>query len=179
MGALRRIRRLPRGQRVAAVAGLAVVVVGGVAGCEPGGLNTATVAYTTDRTATAELERQKADVRWLNCTASYEDGATPTATENTVAEVDCKGETDDGKDITVTGKVTRAVSGACVRGDLTAKIGGRVWFHVEGLGDCNARTTPPANNPGQPGQPGPTVTVTVTRTIWCQGDPTCWPVQGK
>jgi hypothetical protein len=43
---------------------------------------------------------------------------------------------------------------------------------VEGLGDCNATPTPPVNNPGQP---GPTVTVTVTKTIWCQNDPQCWP----
>jgi hypothetical protein len=161
---------------VVAVAGLAVVAVGSVVACEPGGLNTATVAYTTDQTVTAELERQKADVRWLNCTASYDDKVTPSASENTVAEVDCKGETDDGKDITVTGKVTRAVSGACVRGNLTAKIDGKQWFHVEGLGDCDAKTTPPVNNPGQP---GPTVTVTVTQTIWCERYPTCRPVQGK
>jgi hypothetical protein len=161
---------------VAAVAGLAVVAVGSVVACEPGGLNTATVAYTTDQTVTAELERQKADVRWLNCTASYDDGVTPSASENAVAEVDCKGETDDGKDITVTGEVTRAVSGACVRGNLTAKIDGKQWFHVEGLGDCDAKTTPPVNNPGQP---GPTVTVTVTQTIWCERYPTCRPVQGK
>jgi hypothetical protein len=162
-----------------AVTGLAAVAVGGMAACEPGGLNTATVAYTTDETVTAELERQKANVRWLSCTASYEDGVTPSASENTVAEVDCEGETDDGKDITVTGEVTRAVSGACVRGDLTAKIDGKEWFHVEGLGDCDARTTPPVNNPGQPGQPGPTVTVTVTQTIWCERYPTCRPVEGK
>jgi len=163
---------------MAAVAGLAVVAVGGAVACEPGGLNTATVAYTTDQTVTAELQRQKADVRWLNCTASYDDGASPSAsaTENTVASVDCKGETDDGKDITVTGRVTRAVSGACVRGDLTAEIDGKQWFHVSGLGDCDAKTTPPVNRPGQP---GPTVTVTVTRTVWCQVDPSCHPVEGK
>ncbi|KOG40787.1 hypothetical protein AQJ84_12535 [Streptomyces resistomycificus] len=157
---------------VAAVA-LAGLAVGGAVACDPAGLNSATVAYTTDQTVTAELERQKADVRWLNCTASYGDGrSTPTATENAVAEVDCEGETDDGKDITVTGKVTRAVSGACVRGDLTAKIDGKVWFHVEGLGDCDAKNTPPVNDPGQP---GPTVTVTVTKTVYCQKAPQCWP----
>ncbi|MFF0157774.1 hypothetical protein ACFYRY_09600 [Streptomyces sp. NPDC005263] len=178
MGALRRTWRRPRGQRVVAVAGLAMVAVGGAVACEPGGLNTATVAYTTDQTVTAELERQKADVRWLNCTASYDDGASPSpsASEHTVASVDCKGETDDGKDITVTGSITRAVSGACVRGDLTAKIDGRQWFHVNGLGNCESKTTPPVNRPGQP---GPTVTVTVTRTVWCQVDPSCRPVEGK
>ncbi|MGW0334092.1 hypothetical protein ACWD0J_19860 [Streptomyces sp. NPDC003011] len=176
MGALRRIRRRPRGRRAMAVAGLTVVVAGATVACEPGGLNSATVAYTTDQTVTDELERRKAGVRWLTCTASYDDQVTPTASENAVAEVDCEGETDDGKDITVTGEVTRAVSGACVRGDLTAAIDGKEWFHVEGLGDCDARTTPPVNHPGQP---GPTVTVTVTKTIWCQGNPTCWPAEGK
>jgi hypothetical protein len=176
MGVSMRIGRRPRRPRAVVVAGLAVVAVGGLAACEPGGLNSATVAYTTDQTVTAELERRKADVRWLTCTASYDDGATPSASESTVAEVDCEGETGDGQDITVTGKVTRAVSGACVRGDLTARIDGKQWFHVEGLGDCDARTTPPA---GLPGRPGPTVTVTVTQTIWCESYPTCRPVEGK
>ena len=177
MGALRRVWRRRRGRRVAGAVVLAVVGVGGVAACDPNGLSTATVAFTTDQTATKELERQHVDVRWLTCTAAYEGGkSTPTATVNTVVNVDCKGKTDDGKDITVTGKVTRAVNGACVRGDLTAKVGGKEWFHVDGLGNCDATPTPPVNNPGQP---GPTVTVTVTKTIWCKGDPQCWPVEGK
>jgi hypothetical protein len=41
-----------------AVAGLAAVAVGGAVACDPGGLSTASVAYTTDRTATTELDRQ-------------------------------------------------------------------------------------------------------------------------
>ena len=65
-----------------------------------------------------------------------------------------------------------------MRGDLVAKIDGKQWFHVNGLGDCNA-TSPPAPAPGNGGQPGPTVTVTVTRTIWCETDPQCRPVEGK
>jgi hypothetical protein len=167
-----------------AVAGLAAAAVGGVAACDPGGLGSASVAYTTDQTATKELQRQHVTVRWLNCTASYGDRggtATPSASESTVASVDCRGQTDDGRDITVTGKVTRAVEGACVRGDLTAEVGGRRVFHVSGLGDCSA-TTGPAYTPPvtyRPTGPGPTVTVTVTRTLWCKGDPTCWPVEGK
>jgi hypothetical protein len=161
---------------VLAVAGLAVVTVGGVAGCDPGAVTSATVAYTTDQTVTKELNREHAGVRWLNCNASYGDhGVTPSGTD-TVASVDCKGQTNDGKDITVTGKVTRAVSGACIRGNITAKVGGKQWFRVDGLGNCNATTAP--NNPTN-GQPGPTVTVTVTKTLWCQGDPKCWPVEGK
>ncbi|MDF3149714.1 MULTISPECIES: hypothetical protein [unclassified Streptomyces] len=171
---------------MAGVAGLAVVAVGGVVACDPGGLSSATVAFTTDQTVTAELERQKADVQWLNCTGSYDDGngngngksAAPTASENTVVKVDCEGETKDGKDITVTGRITRAVSGACVRGDLVAKIDGKEWFHVNGLGNCDA-TPSPVNPPGNGGQqPGPTVTVTVTKTVYCQERPNCWP-EGK
>ncbi|MEW2246065.1 MULTISPECIES: hypothetical protein [unclassified Streptomyces] len=166
---------------VAAAAGLVVVAVGGVVGCDPvGGIGSAAVAYTTDQTATKELQRRHVDVRWLTCTGGYGNrGATPSATEQTVVTVDCRGQTNDGRDITVTGRVTRAVDGACVRGDLTARVGGRQVFRVSGLGDCDA-TPSPVRPPGNgPGPARPTVTVTVTRTIWCQGDPTCWPVQGK
>lgn len=166
---------------MAGAIGLVAVAVGGLTACDPGGLSAATVAYTTDQTATKELERRHVDVRWLTCTAGYGNrgGATPSAGEETVATVDCRGQTRDGRDISVTGKVTRAVEGSCVRGDLTAKVGGKERFRVSGLGDCDATPSPvrpPGNGPG-PAQP--TVTVTVTRTIWCQGDPTCWPVQGK
>ncbi|MFF4757163.1 hypothetical protein [Streptomyces sp. NPDC001292] len=190
MGALRRIRHLSHGRRVRAVAVLAVVAAGGAVACDPGGLSAASAAYTTDRTATAELNRRHASVSWLSCTGRDDGGRTrtagnptPSASETTVVSVDCQGQTKDGRKITVTGKVTRAVDGACVRGDLTAKVGGRVWFHVRGLGDCDA-TTGPTFRPAvtyRPthGQPEPGVTVTVTRTIWCQGDPTCWPVRGK
>ncbi len=185
MGVSRWVRQLPRGRRVMAAAGLVALAAGGVVACDPGGLSTASVSYTTDRTATAELNRRHTSVRWLSCTAHYDDGGgtstsgkpTPSASRATVVSVDCQGETKDGRKITVTGKVTRAVSGACVRGNLTAKVGGRVVFHVSGLGDCDATTGPTYRPPGTHGQPGPTVTV--TRTIWCQGDPTCWPVQGK
>jgi hypothetical protein len=171
MGASRRIRRL------APVVVGAVVAVGGVVACEPGGLSTASVAYTTDQTVTRELERRKAEVRWLTCTASYgDDGGSASASEDTVASVDCEGETGDGKDVTVDGEVTRAVNGACVRGDLTAKVDGKQWFRVQGLGNCDATSAPPANRPSQQG-PGPTVTV--TRTIWCPDDPHCRPVEGK
>ena len=186
MGALRRNWRRPRAQRVAAVAGLAIVAVGGAVACDPGGLNSASVAFTTDQTATKELERRKVDVQWLSCTANYgnnnknSQGRTaPSASETTVADVDCQGQTKDGRDITVTGKVTRAVNGACVRGDLTAKVGGKRWFHVTGLGNCNATPSPIINPTHGNGQPGATVTVTVTKTIWCKGHPQCWPVEGK
>ncbi|MET8566863.1 hypothetical protein [Streptomyces sp. NPDC004783] len=177
MWALRRIRYRPRGRRVVLAAGSAVVAVGGLAACDPGGLSSASVAYTTDQTVTRELDRRDADVRWLTCTASYGDsGRTASAGESAVASVHCEGKTDGGADITVDGKVTRVVNGACVRGDLTAKVDGKRWFDVKGLGDCDATTPPPGEGPARD-RPGPTVTV--TRTIWCPGDPHCRPVEGK
>jgi hypothetical protein len=169
---------------VAAVAGLVVVGAGGLVACRPGDLNTATVAYTTDQSATAELKRQHVDVSWLTCTGAYGSSAkatrTPSPSGTAVVSVDCRGKTKDGRDITVTGRVTKAVSGACVRGDLVAEVGGKEWFHVKGLGNCSATPGPTYSTyrpPTYGQQPGPTVTV--TRTIWCQGDPKCWPVQGK
>ncbi|MBW8703537.1 hypothetical protein MBT84_28480 [Streptomyces sp. MBT84] len=186
MGVLRRIRRRPGGgRRLAAVTGAVLVTAGGAVACQPGDLSSASVAYTTDQTATRQLERQHVKVRWLSCVGDYGSRSpashrTPAPSASTVVTVDCQGQTDDKRDITVTGRVTRAVDGKCVRGNLTATVGGRRWFHVSGLGDCNAAATPipPVTfRPTAPGQPGPTVTV--TRTIWCQGDPTCWPVRGK
>ncbi|MFI1352896.1 hypothetical protein ACH4TV_04820 [Streptomyces sp. NPDC020898] len=205
MGALRRIWHRPhRRRRAVAVAGLVVAAVSGAVACDPGGLGSATVALTTDQTVTDELERRDVNVQWLTCTASVDngngngngdaggggntasaDGSSPSASENAVASVDCQGETTDGRDITVTGKVTRAVDGRCVRGDLTAKVDGRQWFRVSGLGNCDAPSnsptyTPPVTwQPSDDERPGPTVTVTVTRTIWCQEDPNCRPVEGK
>ncbi|MGJ3559497.1 hypothetical protein ACR6C2_15460 [Streptomyces sp. INA 01156] len=102
-------------------------------------------------------------MRWLSCTASYgnQDGASSRpASEDTVATVDCDGETEDGKEITVTGKITHAVDGACVRGDITAKVDGKQWFRVDGLGDCDA-TSPPAV--GEPTHRGPPQVLGSTR----------------
>ncbi|MEV5103253.1 hypothetical protein ACFQ7G_17300 [Streptomyces massasporeus] len=181
MGASTRYRLGPRGRRVAVAATFAVLAVGGAVACEPGAISSASVAYTTDETVTKELNRQKAGVRWLTCTASYgENGgkSSPSARERTVATVDCEGETKDGKDITVDGKVTHAVDGACVRGNITAKVDGKVWFQVDGLGDCDSTTPPPVGGPAG-GGPGPTVTVTVTQTVWCDRYPDCRPVEGK
>ncbi|MGW6541423.1 hypothetical protein ACWGBH_00975 [Streptomyces massasporeus] len=181
MGASTRYRLGPRGRRVAVAATFAALTVGGAVACEPGSISSASVAYTTDETVTKELNRQKAGVRWLTCTASYgENGgkSSPSARERTVATVDCEGETKDGKDITVDGKVTHAVDGACVRGNITAKVDGKVWFQVDGLGDCDSTTPPPVGGPAD-GRPGPTVTVTVTQTVWCDRYPDCRPVEGK
>ncbi|MGW5334725.1 hypothetical protein [Streptomyces bauhiniae] len=170
------------GIRVLAAGGLVALVVGTVTACEPGELGAASVAYTTDSTATDALKERDVDVSWLTCTGRQDGGssASGSPSESTVVTVDCQGKTKDGRDITVTGKVTRAVNGACVRGNLTAKVGGRQVFRVSGLGNCEAGPayTPPATY-RPPGQPRPTVTVTVTRTLWCENDPSCRPVQGK
>ncbi|MGW3952758.1 hypothetical protein ACWEKM_17940 [Streptomyces sp. NPDC004752] len=195
MGVFSRIRRGPRGARVTAVVGLVALAVVGAVACQPTDLSTATVAYTTDRTATARLERQHVDVSWLSCTGGSDgsDGTTaggtatartPSPTERTIISVDCQGRTKDGKDITVKGRITKAVDGACVRGDLVAKVDGQERFHVNGLGDCDATpgpayTPPPTYRPPSGPRPAPTVTVTVTRTLWCQDDPNCRPVAGK
>ncbi|ANP54963.1 hypothetical protein J2Z21_003588 [Streptomyces griseochromogenes] len=171
---------------MAAGAGLAAVALGTVVGCEPGGLSSAMVAYTLDKTATHELKQQHVGVSWLTCTGSFttgfgNDGAQSKA--KNVVSVNCQGQTTDRRRITVTGRVTRAVDGVCVRGDLTAKVGGKQVFRVDGLGNCNATPhvtykPPAAYHPSYSyRQPGPTVTV--TRTVWCKGDPTCWPAQGK
>ncbi|WP_172639475.1 hypothetical protein [Streptomyces tailanensis] len=186
MGALRRIRAYRiRGRRALLGVGLGVGAVVGLVGCEMGdGLSTGAVAITTDQMGTKELERQGLDVQWLNCTASYDNSGSnqsqsASPSPNTVANVDCEGEDKKGREITLTGKVTQEVNGKCVRGDLTAKVDGKEWFHVDVLGNCNAPDpTPTPGAPDQPGQPGPTVTVTVTQTIWCQKDPQCWP-EGK
>jgi len=170
-----------------------VVVVGGVVACDPGGLSSATVAFTTDQTVTKELERRDVDVQRLTCTASADggsgnkasgDGSSPSPRENAVARVDCEGETRGGKDITVSGRVTRAVDGRCVRGDLIAEIAGKQWFRVSGLGNCDAPSAPTRLphatwRPPDKGRPAPTVTVTVTKTVYCQENPNCWPAEGK
>ncbi|MGV9789684.1 hypothetical protein [Streptomyces sp. NPDC003435] len=163
------------GIRVLAAGGLVALVIGTVTGCQPGELGAASVAYTTDSTATDALKKRDVDVSWLTCTGRQDGGASAGGSPSE-STVDCQGKTRDGRDITVTGKVTRAVNGACVRGNLVAKVGGRQVFRVSGLGNCDA--TPPATY-RPPGQPNPTVTVTVTRTLWCENDPSCRPVEGK
>nr|WSW69302.1 hypothetical protein OG461_25645 [Streptomyces sp. NBC_00995] len=157
---------------------LAVTAVAGLTACEPAnGLNTASVAVTTDRTATRALEHEGVDVQWLTCTANAGGGGakspsarsgSATAATRRVADVDCGGRTKDGRDITVAGEVRQAVDGRCVRGDLTAKADGRTVFRASLLGNCDAPPTTPAPAPddGRGGGAGarPTVTVTVTVT---------------
>lgn len=170
---------------------LAAVTVAGLVACEPAdGLNTASIAVTTDRTATRALEHEGVRVQWLTCTANIDgdgdgdgggdgDGAkassaragSAAASTRRVADVDCGGRTKEGRDITVAGEVRQAVDGRCVRGDLTAKADGRTVFRASLLGNCEApaSTPAPASDDGKGGGGGgggarPTVTVTVTVT---------------
>ncbi|MFD3493147.1 hypothetical protein ACFWWB_21715 [Streptomyces sp. NPDC058690] len=146
-------------------------------------MNSASVALTTDRAGTGALEGKGVDVRWLNCTAEVESvGATPSspspsASVRQVAQVDCRGRTVGGKDITLAGKVTKEVNGTCVRGDLTGRVSDRTVLRADVLGNCDAapstRVVTPPTGGGGDGKGGgggnggvggarPTVTVTVT-----------------
>lgn len=162
-------------RRFPAAVCLAVTAVAGLTACEPAdGLNTASIAVTTDLTATRALEHEGVHVQWLTCTANVGgDGAksssarvgSATASTRRVADVDCSGRTKDGRDITVAGEVRQAVDGRCVRGDLTAKADGRTVFRASLLGNCDAPPSTPAPDSGKNGGGvRPTVTVTVTVT---------------
>jgi hypothetical protein len=146
-----------------------VAAVAGAAACDPqGGLNSASIAVTTDRVGTGALERNGVDVQWLSCTAGVDGdragGAQPSASVRRIADVDCTGKTGQGEAITLTGKVTQELGGRCVRGDLTAKTGGKSVFRADVLGNCDAAPSTAVVNPPPAGGPGPVVTVTVTVT---------------
>ncbi|MFE7710767.1 hypothetical protein ACFU6I_34430 [Streptomyces sp. NPDC057486] len=180
MGTLRASSPWGRGRthRIPAVLCLVGAAVAGAVACEPiDGLNSASVALTTDRAGTGALERKGVDVQWLNCTAEVEGGGTtrsspsPSASARQVAHVDCRGRTAAGKDVTLVGKVTKEVNGLCVRGDLTGKVDDRTVLRADVLGNCDAApstggVTPPT---GRGGGARPTVTVTVTVTEYAQG----------
>ncbi|MCX5382554.1 hypothetical protein [Streptomyces sp. NBC_00083] len=173
MGA-KRSHRIPRRTALvpAALVPALALAVAGLTACDPvGGLNSAAVALTTEQAATTELEHHHVDIKWLTCHADLNRGASATpsaaATTKDVADVDCQGETKDGRAITVKGKVTQEVEGRCVKGDLTAKVAGKTVFRSSVLGDCDAPApTTPGRTTSHPGG-GPTaaVTVTVTATV--------------
>ncbi|MFD7066752.1 hypothetical protein ACFV97_05870 [Streptomyces sp. NPDC059913] len=167
-----------RGRRVPAASALVVAAVLGVAACEPtGGLNSASIAVTTDRVGTGALESNGVNVRWLSCSAGVDGarawGASPAASVPRSANVDCTGRTGSGEAITLSGKVTQELGGRCVRGDLTARTGGRSVFRADVLGDCNAPPQTSVITPAPPAAGGngfrPTVTVTVTVTETTRG----------
>ncbi|TXS55099.1 hypothetical protein [Streptomyces sp. t39] len=162
--------------RTMAALGACGIAVAGAAACEPaaGGLDSAAVALTTDRTATSTLERLTFDVAWFSCTARARTGgaeATRDAAGTTApagpreVEVDCEGETGDGRAITLGGTVTEERAGVCVKGDMTARIAKKVVFQATMLGDCSAAATAERSRPARPSDPRPAPTVTVTETV--------------
>src|SRR4051794_10736531 len=113
---------------VGALAGLAAV---SVAACEAaGGLGRSAGAATTGQLATHGLEHDGVKVQWLSCSAQ---------TGKASASVDCVGRTDDRQQIAVKGDVTKQMDDVCVRGHLTARVGSRQIFAVQGLGNCENR----------------------------------------
>lgn len=150
MGAFGRIRMrvpLPRplpARRLGYASGAAVLTaaaVVGLTGCDPtGGLDSATVALTTQRQASLALRHADVDVNWLSCRGKAENGGKDDsgATQPvTIVGVDCEGRTGAGKKIIVYGKVTGMDTDACVRGLLTAKVDGKTVFSLSVLGDCS------------------------------------------
>ncbi|MER7395442.1 hypothetical protein ABT381_07990 [Streptomyces sp. NPDC000151] len=151
--------------RALAAAGAAGVVAAGTAACEPTGYsNTSAIAVTTDRQGTRALEWEKVDVRWLSCTASAPNGGAPeprgTAdtgpdTSGGLTRVDCQGQTASGERITIRGLVTREVSGRCVEGSgLVARVGNRVIFRTNTIGNCNAPASDASSSPANPDNSG-------------------------
>ncbi len=142
----------------AALTGVAVVAL---VGCDPaGGLDSVTVAVTTQRQAARALDREGAPTAWLNCRAKAENGgkdpASGTTEPVTIVGVDCEGQTDKGKKVIVFGTVTGITGQACVRGLLTAKVDGRTVFTASVLGDCSRTGADggTASTPGVPSAPG-------------------------
>lgn len=156
---------------------LAGAAVAALTACDPvNGLNSASIAVTTDRTGTRALEHEGVDVQWLNCTARTGAGTkagSSTAATSRIADVDCNGRSKDGKDINLTGKVDREVEGRCVSGDMTARTAGKTVFRATMLGNCDAAPSASAPAPPAAGSGGggarPTATVTVTVTAYPQG----------
>jgi hypothetical protein len=113
---------------VTGLVGVAVAVLVGASGCDPAdGLGASAVSVTTDQLATHALKNDKVTVQWLSCSASSGDKK---------AQVDCVGRTDDQQKISVKGSVTEQQDGRCIRGRLTAVVGKKTIFDVQGLGDC-------------------------------------------
>ncbi|MBH5334787.1 hypothetical protein IHE55_08255 [Streptomyces pactum] len=137
------VRRVAGGRLLAAVAVTGAAMALTVA-CEPDddrGLTAIGVAYTTDKVATEALERGRVQVRWLTCSGDAKGDERAGASRTPVREVAvrCRGRTEQGDaDIQVDGVVTYERKGACVKGDLTAKLEGRQVFRADVIGDCGS-----------------------------------------
>jgi hypothetical protein len=112
---------------------LAGGALAGVTACDPAdGLGATAVSATTDQLATRALRHDHVDVQWLSCSATQ---------DKTRDTVDCLGRTKSQQKISVKGTVTKQMDGECVRGRLTATVGGRTVWDVGGLGECTPRTS--------------------------------------
>lgn len=121
-----------KARRAWAVGVLLAAATGAATACEPAdGLGSSAVSVTTDQLATHALKADHVKVEWLSCSAR-------TGTRR--ASVDCLGRTEDHRKITVKGTVTEQLDATCVRGRLTATVGSRRVFQVNGLGNCRKRT---------------------------------------
>ncbi|MFI9105887.1 hypothetical protein ACIGXA_35820 [Streptomyces fildesensis] len=143
---------MKRLQQWGVAGGLALAAFGGVVACDPAsGMTASAVSITTDQLGTRALKDHGISVQWMSCHASVDGATTASGTASPrasgvpvkgVASVDCQGETTDKQKITVTGRVTEQLDGRCVRGRLTAQVGQRTVFDVNGLGDCSATSGP-------------------------------------
>ncbi|MFH8368988.1 hypothetical protein [Streptomyces sp. NPDC018031] len=136
-----------RGGRLLAVVAVTGAVIGLTVACEPDedrGLSAIGVAYTTDKVATEALERGHVQVRWMTCSGDAkgdERVGRSGSSRPPVREVSvrCRGRAEkNDADIRVEGVVTHERQGACVRGDLTAKLDGRQVFRADVIGDCGS-----------------------------------------
>ncbi|MFC9222755.1 hypothetical protein ACFT8W_18830 [Streptomyces hygroscopicus] len=93
---------------------------------------------------TGEGERSRENVRvWES--ARVRESVRTRATERreraqaTDARVDCRGRTENHKDIRISGRVTYVRENHCVRGDLTGQVDGRKVFEAKVIGECQGR----------------------------------------
>ncbi|AZK94005.1 hypothetical protein [Streptomyces tsukubensis] len=180
-------RRRPRARRTVGTRGTAAVrlralaaavavaaAAAGTTACEPRErtLSSSSVAMTTKHTARATLERIGFDIRSFSCTATVAGersrtgpSAVPAGAPGT-ATVACEGSTRTGQAVALKGKVTDETAGACVRGDLDARVDGKLVFEAQYLGQCDkGRSRAPATRtPGERPRPAVTKTVKVTGT---------------
>lgn len=123
---------MQKARKMWVVAALAAGAAVSVAACDPDdGLGSSAVSVTTDQLATHALKHDGVQVQWLSCSAQ---------TKKTSASVDCVGRTDEQQKISVKGEVTKQMDDLCVRGRLTATVGSRQVFAVQGLGNCENRS---------------------------------------
>ncbi|MFH8979799.1 hypothetical protein [Streptomyces varsoviensis] len=145
------------------------------------------MSVTTDQLATRALERNNVPVQWLACSGQVEGtgkkdkGSPPPVT---AVGVDCQGQTKDGKKIIVYGRVTGISGDSCVRGNLTAKVGGKTVFTATVLGSCDGDGDSDGESPGPSSGGGHTDAPaphqpTQSPQPWPSASDTCSPKQSE